>query len=96
MAFISRENSARNYIEHLLQTDHRNVQGVGFLQTNDMAGYHVDYVTTYEVYEEYVFDVPTEPQSVLNVCFQRRKDQPYDRELMENVRAQLLDSIELV
>lgn len=60
-----------------------------------LSGYATTYDLTNEIGKEFAFEPPGEASAILDIVFLGLKDKPFDREVYERAKVDVLDRIEL-
>ena len=66
---------------------------VACVKTNGIDGFTVSYTTNRFIYEEYVFVIPGEEQTLLNICFEQKKNKPANQEIYAKMRDELITKV---
>jgi len=99
LTFLTAEKTAKIFAEEIFEErdiDHI-IEPVHEVETeNGLKGYATSFAYTDEMVEEISLDLLGEHHALLNVRFWRRLDRPYDEQLWEQVKADVLRTLRAV
>lgn len=99
LAFLTVDKPAKVFAEEIFEErdiDHI-IDPVHEIETeNGLKGYATSFAYTDEMVEEISLDLPGEHHALLNVRLWRRLDRPYDEQLWEKAKAEVLRSLQTI
>lgn len=99
LTFLTVDKSAQTFAAEIYEeSDNLHaIEPVHMITTeDDLTGYATTYAYTDEVVEEVTLDLPGEHHALLNICLWRRRDRPYDEQLWEQAKADVLRSLQTI
>lgn len=99
LGFHDVEKDARTFLEELSETfdQFTILEPVHAIENRKgILGYATAYALSSEICEEVSADLPGEPQALFFARFWRTKDKPFDQELYEQAKAELLQQLRFI
>ncbi len=96
--FITTEKDARSFLEEGSEVyeSFQSIKPLSSVSTNGVEGFSMTYATSRYIYEEYVFTIPGDDPTLLNICIEQRKERPADSAQYAQLVEELLAGIKII